>query len=426
MANPSLASDPGFNPILLALPSLTPSLALEVLPYGVTLHRLYVQADGKTHDILIGPEAPAEHLTQKYTNTIIGRYANRVPSGTHTFSRNGFTATLNAKHNESPDVSLHGGITGYDLVPWEPLIDPYSAKLFTQAEIQTIQSEIPASCIFTRVSPDGEEGYPGKLLVEVLVGLLQPQSPPTKEDTEYNLGSVLLNYRAKLLDANTVTPINLTQHWGFNLDASLQEGLSVKDHKLVIKANNTVALQNNFLSTGVLSPVKGTQHAHSDKSTGKIGENWPERGYDEFYVFAPRLTPAPTRVAESELKSSVDLVKAAIDASAPGRDSVVELESDRSGLRLAFDTNQSGVQFYTNNGSDPSKTARKKIHGGSGSKGDGYDAGSAAFLEFHEPLAAWLHPETQGSSGSDTLLASGEIYNNFVRMDVWYKSPTPL
>ena len=73
--------------------------------------------------------------------------------------------------------------------------------------------------------------------------------------------------------------------------------------------------------------------------------------------------------------------------------------------------------------------------------GDGYDAGcesieslkvkldflmtcptlAAAFLEFHEPLAAWLNPSTQGSSKNDTLLASGELYNNFVRIDVWFK-----
>ena len=103
-----------------------------------------------------------------------------------------------------------------------------------------------------------------------------------------------------------------------------------------------------------------------------------------------------------------------------------------------------GVQFYTNNFAVPEKGARKKIHGGSGSDGDGYGPGStsdifhaprvisrnahrvsvaAAFLEFHAPLAAWIHPQARGPSGEDTLLASGEVYNNFVRTDVWYKSP---
>lgn len=129
---------------------------------------------------------------------------------------------------------------------------------------------------------------------------------------------------------------------------------------------------------------------------------------------------------------------------------------------------ESGVQFYSNNFSQPARTARKKIHGGSGAQGDGYEPGctsfvcplslfahsvlhdqchsppssapyitgpratfayvsvyappAAAFLELHEPLAAWLHPGTVGASGNDTLLASGEVYNNYVRMDVLYRS----
>ena len=43
----AMTTDPRFTPVLLTLPSFTPSLALEVLPHGVTFHRLYVQADGK-------------------------------------------------------------------------------------------------------------------------------------------------------------------------------------------------------------------------------------------------------------------------------------------------------------------------------------------------------------------------------------------
>lgn len=41
---------------------------------------------------------------------------------------------------------------------------------------------------------------------------------------------------------------------------------------------------------------------------------------------------------------------------------------------------------------------------------------AAAFLEFHELLAAWLHPYS--TPQSDTLLTSDAIYNNFVRVDV--------
>ncbi|OSC97712.1 galactose mutarotase-like protein [Trametes coccinea BRFM310] len=422
------SSDPAFSPILLTLPSLTPSLALEVLPAGLTLHRLFVQADGKTHDILIGPEDPTGHITQKYTNTIIGRYANRLPVGSFAIERNGVHSVVSPKPNEAPTVSLHGGPKGFDAYPWEPLPDPAAAELFTPAELATIQTRLPTSVIFRRISEDGEEGYPGRLLIEALVGLAQPEGAPNQTadgKKEWNLGSVLLVYRAKLLDDNKVTPINLTQHWGFNLDASLQDGpdsLSIKDHTISIKADHTIELNQEGLSTGTLLPVTGTHHAHAEKATGRIGERFPERGYDEFYLFTQREAPPPPSILPaSELKPELDLVGAALSRDGPTSDEVASLAGGKSGLRVSFATNQPGVQFYSNNLSVPEKGARKKIHGGSGAVGDGYPPGTAAFLEFHAPLAAWIHPQTRGPLGEDMLLASGEVYNNFVRMDVWYR-----
>jgi hypothetical protein len=48
---------------------------------------------------VIGPESPQDHVTQKYTNTIVGRYANRIPVGTHTLERNGITSNFTAVAN---------------------------------------------------------------------------------------------------------------------------------------------------------------------------------------------------------------------------------------------------------------------------------------------------------------------------------------
>ena len=116
--------------------------------------------------------------------------------------------------NETPNVSLHGGQVGFDERPWEPVPVPPGVgevELFSDKELSAIQSEVDTAAIFKYISEDGEQGYPGKLRVEVLIGLLQPDSSRTSDSGEFNLGSVLIVYRAKLLEEGKVTPINLTQ-----------------------------------------------------------------------------------------------------------------------------------------------------------------------------------------------------------------------
>ncbi|KAL0563997.1 hypothetical protein V5O48_018059 [Marasmius crinis-equi] len=422
--------------VLLSLPSLTPSLAVEVLPEGVTFHRIIVQADGRTHDIVIGPEEPEEHSTQKYVGTIIGRYANRVPVGKHIIERKGLKAEFNAQANESPRVSLHGGPTGFDLLPWKVLSPEETPSLFSQAEISHLpKSGSGASFAFFQLeSLDGDQGFPGKLLVEALVAIVEPgeqerkysDSPEGAVGKEYDLGSIVYVYRAKV--DKDVTPINLTNHWGFNLDASLKEGeesLSVKEHTLLMKANRIAARDADSLPTGLIPAPP--EHVHNGK---KIGENHPGPGYDDFYLFDQQTQSIPKQVPLSSFNDKFDLLADVLrpsngpNASRGARpDSVVELASEKSGIKLVFDTNQSGAMFYSNIGASPSKGARKKIHGGSGIKnhGDAYPEWAAAFLEFHEPLAAFLDPANKDKD--DTLLTEGEMYHNYVRVDVRFKEP---
>ncbi|EIN10115.1 galactose mutarotase-like protein [Punctularia strigosozonata HHB-11173 SS5] len=441
-----MSADDGFKPILLALPSLAPALALEVLPRGLTLHRLFVQADGRTHDVLVGPEDPSDHAKMPYTNSVIGPYTNRIPTGAHTLTSSRhptITSVITPASNSAEanqNVCLHSGPGSdpWDKRIWEPL-DPSHSALFTPAEKNTIAS-LPAAQIFSITSKDGQGGFPGSVRSEVLVGLLSAPPPPKTDVDQLTLGSVILVYRAKLVEGqNVITPINLTQHWGFNLEASLRPDgeprsvrpePDVKGHLLKIKSDATIALDKNYNSAGSLAPAKGTYHDHS---TGKlIGDGWPDVdtgkgvGYDEFYAFSAPLVPPQVIVPASQLTDDVDLLKAVVESGTTTTQTdepVVELSSDKSGLKLSFFTNQSGVQFYTANSYDRSN-ARKKIHGGTGKfgTGEGYGVGGAAFLEFHEPLAAWLNPDTV-RNGNDTLLGPGELYNNWVRLDVSYKRP---
>jgi len=187
-----------------------------------------------------------------------------------------------------------------------------------------------------------------------------------------------------------------------------------------VKASHTIERDANDLPTGNLLPVAGV-HVHNGK---KIKEGFPSGGYDDFYMFS-KPAPSDKRINLSDITgTSVDLLKPIL-SSFGETESVVELSSDESGLRLTFSTNQTGVQFYSNNYASPGGGARKKIHGGSGNVGDGYGPGSAAFLEFHEPLAAFLFPQFQKNE-DDTLLASDEVYHNFVKIDVSVRHLAPV
>lgn len=64
---------------------------------------------------------------------------------------------------------------------------------------------MPTAVILERISPDGEEGFPGTLRVEFLVGL------QAATGNAASLGSVVLVYRARLEEQGKVTPINMTQ-----------------------------------------------------------------------------------------------------------------------------------------------------------------------------------------------------------------------
>ena len=105
---------------------------------------------------------------------------------------------------------MHGGPKGFDDVDWE-VLHPSQAELFSDEEKITLGT-LPASVVFKHISPDGDQGFPGTLHLEVLVGLLNPtQTEIDNAKEEYPLGSILFVYRAKVLEEGEVTPVNLTQ-----------------------------------------------------------------------------------------------------------------------------------------------------------------------------------------------------------------------
>ncbi|KAJ3565951.1 hypothetical protein NP233_g7314 [Leucocoprinus birnbaumii] len=367
----------GTTPIRLKLPGEKPTLTAEILPRGLTIHRLIVHTGEYDNDIVIGPEKPEDHLNQKYMNSIIGRYANRIPAGAYFIERRNIKSVFHARANEGDAVSLHGGAKGFDSNVWNVLSKDETPQLFSSAEVETIRSLHEDSyALFSLVSPYGDQGYPGEVLTEVLVALVGTPSP-----SKY--GNVVLVYRAKMNGREkVVTPFNLTQHWGFNLDASLCGGrrtdaTSVREHELAIASEAVANLDGFYLPTHEYSHVR-------------------------------------TALSDMEFLNLLDRILINEDMDSPPS---VQLQSQKAGMCLQFFSNQRGVMFYSNFLANPDYGNRKTIHGGSGvdGQGDSYGTWSAAFLEFHEPLAAFLQPANKNAE--DTLLASDELYNNFIRLE---------
>ena len=92
----------------------------------------------------------------------------------------------------------------------------------------------------TRISPDGDENFPGNLTAKVLFKL-----------TEDN--AIDIKYSATT-DKKTI--INMTNHSYFNLSGNPAQAAT--DHILYVNADNYTPVDNTFMTTGEIVPVKDT------------------------------------------------------------------------------------------------------------------------------------------------------------------------
>ena len=229
--------------------------------------------NGTFADIVLGFDTMAEYVAgHPHFGSVIGRYANRIADGR--FKIDGIDHKLAV--NSGPN-HIHGGVKGFDKYVW-------------QAEV------IGSNGVrFSRVSPDGEEGYPGNLQVAVAYSL-----------TNYN--ELIVEYQA-MTDLPTI--VNLTQHSYFNL-AGAGNG-DVLGHEVTIDADRFTPVNAATIPTGQLTPVAGTPFDFRKPTAigARIEAKHPQLargGYDHNYVlnregntleFAARVVePASGRVLE--------------------------------------------------------------------------------------------------------------------------------
>lgn len=205
--------------------SNTRGVTLKVISYGAIVSELDVpDRHGNPADIVLGFGSLADyeaHNGDIHFGATIGRYANRIANGR--FVLDGHTWSL--PRNDGPNT-LHGGPDSFDSKVWSAVSAGSDGKR--------------ASVTLRYVSPDGENGFPGTLTVDVTYTL----------DGD---GTVRIDYRATT-DKDTV--VNLTNHSYFNLAGEASGNV---EHQLIeIAAQRYTPTDATSIPTGEVSPVGGT------------------------------------------------------------------------------------------------------------------------------------------------------------------------
>ncbi|GCB49759.1 aldose epimerase family protein [Streptomyces sp. NL15-2K] len=246
---------------------------VRILSYGGIVQSAEVpDRDGRAGNVVLGFADLDGYLThpEPYFGALIGRYANRIAGGR--FPLDGLTYAL-ALNN--PPNSLHGGERGFDKRVWDGEPVEHGVRL-------------------SRVSPHGEEGFPGRLEVSATYTLTDS-------------GALRIAYEA-VTDAPTV--VNLTNHSYFNLGGSGNAG----GHELRVAASRRTPVDADLIPTGDLEEVAGTRFDFREGR--KVGA-----GYDHNFVLDKGVTEAPVEVAE--------------------------LYDPASGRVLTVATTEPGLQLYT-------------------------------------------------------------------------------
>jgi aldose 1-epimerase len=262
-------------------------MSVSVMDYGATIVKILApDRTGKLDDVVLGFDkfSPYLHITT-YFGATIGRYGNRLAKGQFELGKVIYQAPRNDGLN-----SLHGGFHGFDKRMWK---------------VEPVESDVPA-IRFTRLSPDGEEGYPGNLFVSVTFSL--------NDDNELRI-----EYEAT---TDKPTVINLTNHSYFNLAGSG----TILDHVLTLHADAFTPVDATLIPTGEIKQVAGTPWDFRNPTP--IGMQLKETGgkpvgYDHNYVL------------NKGWFSSLSVA--------------AEVQEPKSGRTLTVSTDQPGVQFYTGN-----------------------------------------------------------------------------
>ena len=265
--------------------------------YGGRVVSLVVpDKDGNPTDVVLGFDNIAQYADTLNSPTdygsSVGRYANRIKDAKFTLD----DTVYELKKNDGPNCLHGGGTTGW-------MNKVYDAEQIGDSVLK-----------LTIVAPDGENGFPGKILAVT-----------TYKITADNMLDI--TWEAET-DAPTI--INQTNHNYYNLSGDFtQPGY---DMVLYVNADNFTPSDSLYIPTGEIKSVEGTPmdfrtpHAIGDSIKSSFDQIQNAGGYDHNWCL-------------NTYKDSI------------GNDSIVcaSLYSPKTGIFMEMFTNEPGVQVYSGN-----------------------------------------------------------------------------
>ena len=260
-------------------------MIVKVINYGATITSIVIpDGSGGTKNIVCGFDELEGYFGEDYLDNApyfgctVGRYASRIKDGRFTIDDVNYNLAINNGTNH-----LHGGLAGFDKKVW-------NAK--------TVEN---AGVIMNLVSPDMDEGYPGKVDLKINFSLIDNNE-------------IIISYDAM---TDKSTPLSLTNHSYFNLSGFTE---TIENHIGQIDSNTILAPDSSNVPVGEIEDVSGKI---DDLRIGKrLGDCFQEMatGFEHYYVFD---------------KPIHELAK------------VASFTDQSSGTKLEISTTEPGALFYT-------------------------------------------------------------------------------
>ena len=268
-------------------------LRAQVITYGGTIVGIEIpDREGVRDNVVLALPSLAEYIAQdSYLGALVGRFANRIGGASFVLDGNEYSLIKNDGEN-----CLHGGRIGFNKAVWS---------------VVDLADDSEARLTLRHSSPDGDQGFPGAVILEVTYVV--------------SGGNTLrIDFQA---ETDRPTIINFTNHAYFNLGGPAST--DILEHELMIVADRFTPINSQLIPTGQIRDVAATPFDF--RSPHPIGRRIGQRdeqleaalGYDHNFVLRP-IPGGQLRLA------------------ARARD-------PRNGRVLEVHTTEPGLQFYSGN-----------------------------------------------------------------------------